>query len=81
MSMKDLYNFNYLFTFLNMLENKPEILTIQEVAEILNVSTQTIRRWDNQGILKSFRASKTHPRRYHKKDIVAYLQSTPQSGE
>ncbi len=61
-----------------MLEDKPEILTIQEVAEILNVSTQTLRRWDNQGIVKSFRATTTHPRRYHKKDIIAYLQSSPQ---
>lgn len=60
-----------------MLENEPEILTIQEVAEILNVSTQTLRRWDNQGIIKSFRATKTHPRRYHKADVIKYLQSSP----
>ena len=63
-----------------MLENKPEILTIGEVAEILNVSTMTLRRWDADGVLSAFRPSTTKQRRYHKKDVIAYLQSTPEDG-
>ena len=61
-----------------MLEDQPEILTIGEVAKILNVSTMTLRRWDNEGVLKAFRPSTTRQRRYHKKDVIAFLQSTPE---
>lgn len=60
-----------------MFEDKPGILSIGEVAEILNVSTMTLRRWDKEGILKAFRPSMTKQRRYHKKDVIAFLQSTP----
>ncbi|MBF0231520.1 MAG: helix-turn-helix domain-containing protein [Desulfamplus sp.] len=63
-----------------MLEDKPNVLTIGEVAEILNVSTMTLRRWDAEGILKAFRPSKTKQRRYHKKDVLRFLQSTPENG-
>lgn len=60
-----------------MLEDKPEVLTIQEVAEIFNVSIQTLRRWDNSGILKAFRANSTQQRRYKKSDVIKYLQTSP----
>jgi len=55
-----------------MLEDKPDILTLRETAEILHVSMMTLRRWDRKGLLKAFRPSKTQARRYHKKDIIAY---------
>ena len=64
-----------------MLEDKPDILSIGEVAEILNISTMTLRRWDNDGVLKAFRPSTSKQRRYHKKDVIAYLQSTPEDNE
>lgn len=60
-----------------MLEDKPEILTIGEVAEILNVSAITLRRWDNAGTLKAFRPHNRTKRRYHKKDVIAFMQSRP----
>ena len=61
-----------------MLEDENNVLTIQEVAKILNVSTQTLRRWDKTELLTAFRASKTQPRRYHKKDVIAFLEAKPQ---
>lgn len=60
-----------------MLKNKPEILTLREAAEILQVSMMTLRRWDNKGILKAFRPSKSQARRYHKKDVLALLKKSP----
>jgi len=62
---------------IKMLEDKPEILTIQEVAEIFNISIQTLRRWDYSGFLKAFRASPTQQRRYKKSDVIKYLQTSP----
>ena len=61
------------------LNEKPEVLTIQDVVEILNVSIQTLRRWDNLGILKAFRANEQQQRRYKKDQIIAYLNSTPKA--
>ena len=66
-----------LLNIFTMPEDKPEILTLRETAEILQVSMMTLRRWDEKGILKAFRPSKTHARRYHKKDVFALLKSTP----
>ena len=60
-----------------MLEERADVLTINEVAKILSVSTQTLRRWDSTGILVAFRVNETQPRRYHKKDVVSFLQSRP----
>lgn len=60
-----------------LLADKPDILSLKEVSEILSVSMITLRRWDNKGILKAFRPSKTQPRRYHKSDVMAFLKSRP----
>jgi DNA (cytosine-5)-methyltransferase 1 len=53
-----------------------ELLTIKQAAKILNVSTQTLRRWDKQGILKAVRVGRRKgvgDRRYRKKDIEEYI--------
>jgi DNA-binding transcriptional MerR regulator len=51
-----------------------EILSPREVAYILQVSLMTLRRWDDKGLLKAFRSSEPQPRRYHKKEIIYFLQ-------
>jgi excisionase family DNA binding protein len=53
-----------------------ELLTIKQAAKILNVSTQTLRRWDKNGILKAIRVGERKgvgDRRYRKKDIENYI--------
>ena len=53
-----------------------ELLTLKQTAKILNVNTQTLRRWDTQGILKAVRVGNRKgvgDRRYRKKDIEAYI--------
>ena len=57
------------------LQEMPEILSLREVAELLQVSLMTLRRWDDKGLLKAFRPSETQPRRYHKKDVIDFLKS------
>ena len=64
---------------IKILDKKPDVLTIQEVAEILSVSLQTLRRWDNLGILKAFRVNEQQQRRYRKDQIIAYLESSPKA--
>ena len=53
-----------------------ELLTLKQTAKILNVNTQTLRRWDTQGILKAVRVGNRKgvgDRRYRKKDIEVYI--------
>ena len=54
------------------LSNLPDLLTVREVAEILRVSTLTIKRWGKRGKLPAIRINSRGDRRY-KKDQVLYL--------
>ena len=50
----------------------PELLTIRQVAKILNVHPTTLRRWDKKGKLKAIRVGTRRgvgERRYHREDI------------
>ncbi len=55
------------------LKTKKELLTINEVAELLGVHVETLRRWDNAGKLKAVRMGKYGHRRYRKADIQKLL--------
>lgn len=52
-----------------MLNNNNKLIKINEVARILNVSMQTLRRWDQSGQLKSIRLSSNGHRYYNLYDI------------
>lgn len=50
------------------------LLTVKEAAELIGVSTRTLRRWDYMGVLRSIRfpmgeSNKRTIRRYRKEDI------------
>ncbi len=45
------------------------MLTTSEVARILNVHINTVRRWSNQGTLASYRIGSRGDRRFKKADI------------
>ena len=49
------------------------MLTTSEVARILNVHINTVRRWSNQGALKSYRIGSRGDRRFRKDDVDALL--------
>jgi len=51
------------------------MLTISEVARILNVHINTIRRWSNQGILKACRIGSRGDRRFKREDIADFLSN------
>ncbi len=50
------------------------MLTISEVAQLLNVHINTVRRWSNQGTLKSYRIGSRGDRRYRQEDIASFLE-------
>ncbi len=49
------------------------MLTIGEVAHLLNVHINTVRRWSNQGTLKSYRIGSRGDRRFLQEDIDSFL--------
>ena len=50
-----------------------DLLTTSEVATLLHVHINTVRRWSNRGILKSCRIGPRGDRRFMKADILALI--------
>ena len=59
------------------LTDLPDLLTIRETAEILRVSTLTLKRWGKHGKLTPIRINSRGDRRYKKEGIFALLGMTP----
>lgn len=51
----------------------PNILTLQQACELLNCHPNTLRNWDNKGILKAIRFGNRGDRRYRKEDILKII--------
>ena len=49
------------------------MLTTSEVARMLNVHINTVRRWSNQGVLRTYRIGARGDRRFHREDITSFL--------
>jgi len=49
------------------------MLNIKDVARILNVHINTIRRWSNEGALKSYRLGPRGDRRFRLEDIIDFI--------
>lgn len=54
------------------------LLSIGETSKILGVSIQTLRRWDNKGVLKPFRAGARGKRFYKQEDVRLFLNDLPE---
>jgi len=54
-------------------EKLPNIITLQQACEILNCHPNTLRNWDNKGILKAIRFGSRGDRRYKKSEILKLL--------
>ena len=57
------------------------MLTTSEVARMLSVHINTVRRWSNQGILKSYRIGSRGDRRFKKEDIDSFFSKDTRSKE
>ena len=54
--------------------NKIEpMLKVREVAQILHVHSNTVRRWADQGLINSYRINSRGDRRFRQKDIDDFL--------
>lgn len=54
----------------------PQLLTISQVAKVLNVHPDTLRRWDKKGKLNALRVGTRRgvgERRYRREDIIKLI--------
>jgi excisionase family DNA binding protein len=53
------------------------MLTASELAHLLNVHINTVRRWSNRGILKVYRIGPRGDRRFSQENIDSFLAENP----
>ena len=51
------------------------LLTVGQVARILHIHPNTVRRWSNKGVLKAYRISERGDRRFKKEDVAFLFES------
>ena len=49
------------------------MLTTRDVAQLLGIHANTVRRWSNQGIIKSYRVGSRGDRRFPRQDVNLFL--------
>ncbi len=49
------------------------MLTIREVAQLLHIHSNTLRRWADQGIIRAYRITRRGDRRFRREDIARFL--------
>ena len=57
----------------------PELLTIKQAAEMINVHPNTLRNWEKEGKIQAVRIGSRRDRRYPKKVIWQMCQFTAPS--
>ena len=54
-------------------EQMDDMLTVREVARLLHVHPNTLRRWSNKGRIKAYRITPRGDRRYKRAEIANFL--------
>ena len=49
------------------------MMTVKEVARLLHIHSNTVRRWSNRGILNAYRINHRGDRRFRREDIIRFL--------
>jgi len=54
-------------------ERMSAMLTVREVARLLHVHPNTLRRWSNNGRIRAYRITPRGDRRFKREEIVRFL--------
>ncbi len=52
------------------------LLTSSDVAHLLNIHVNTVRRWDKQGMIKAYRIGPRGDRRFEREEITRFLKQS-----
>jgi excisionase family DNA binding protein len=53
--------------------NIEPMLKVPEVAHLLHVHSNTVRRWADQGLINAYRINRRGDRRFRREDVVDFL--------
>ncbi len=58
-----------------MMSDNPSIpmLTVRQVAQLLHIHSNTVRRWSDRGIIRAYHITTRGDRRFRREDIAAFL--------
>ena len=56
--------------------NPERMMTAQQVADLLQVSICSVRRWSDKGTLKFYRVGSRGDRRYWREDVSHFLEAS-----
>jgi excisionase family DNA binding protein len=65
----------------NIASEEKNMLTASELANLLNVHINTIRRWSNTGLLQVYRIGPRGDRRFRKEDVDTFLEANLRTTE
>jgi len=51
-----------------------QLLTVSEVARLLYVHPNTVRRWERMGVLPAYRLGPRGDRRFRREDVLRFLE-------
>lgn len=54
-------------------EQMDDMLTVTEVARLLHVHPNTLRRWSNKGRIRAYRINSRGDRRFKREEITQFL--------
>ncbi len=54
---------------------EPSLLTVGDAAALLHVHTNTVRRWEGQGLIQAWRVGPRHDRRFLRSDVERLLEA------
>ncbi len=57
-------------------ESIPRMLTVRDVARLLHVHVNTVRRWSDLGLLKTYRIGNRGDRRFTPQDVSEFLETS-----
>lgn len=64
----------------NISSERENMLTASELASLLNVHINTVRRWSDSGLLQSYRIGPRGDRRFRRDDVDLFLASNLHTG-
>jgi len=62
-------------------ERIDNMLTVREVADLLHVHPNTLRRWSNKGRIRAYRITPRGDRRFKREEIARFLAELNGNGD